>query len=79
MRDHSNHFLGAGVQVLEACLAAGENGFLGEGVRVGGEICCFVGERGVDGTEIVLGEFLGYFWEGSAGVAWFVGVFLPVC
>jgi hypothetical protein len=40
-------------------LAAGEDGFLGEGVGVLGEIGSFIGKGRVDGGEIVLGEFFG--------------------
>lgn len=77
MADDSDDFFRAGVQFAEAGLTAGENGALGEGVGVGGEVGGFVGERRVDGGEVVLGEFGGDGGEGGAGVAGFVGIFLP--
>ena len=75
MRHHGDDFFGAVVEVAKAGLAAGEQGFAGEGVWVCGKVGGFVWVEGVDGGEVEGGEFGGDDGDGGACVAGFVGIF----
>ena len=72
MRDYGDEFFGAGVQVAETGLAAGEHGTAGEGVR-GGRGFGRVGW--VDGAEVDGGEERFERGDWTACVAGLVGVF----